>query len=107
MNTQEFIAALYAAGWTSPNDAQHKRITAWFQTARLNTAFKPDWSELEACRDSLREHMALCSRFKDLLRQIAYPEGIMLSGEFEPDMDIYEAQKLIRSNFSPEELDDK
>lgn len=56
--------------------------------------FKPDWSELEACRESLREHMHLCARFKDLLRQIAYP-----SRGDEENMDIHEAAKLIQSNF--------
>lgn len=63
--------------------------------------FKPDWNELEACRESLREHMQLIARYKDLLRQIAYPRR----GTDEENMDIYEAGKLIQSNFSLEELE--
>jgi hypothetical protein len=41
-------------------------------------------------------------RFKDLLRQIAYPRR----GSEEENMDIFDAVKLIRSNFTAEELGD-
>ena len=48
------------------------------------------------------EEKLLVSRLKDLLRQIAYPR----CGTDEENMDIYEAAKLIQSNFSLEELDE-
>ena len=31
--------------------------------------FKPDWDELQACRDSLREHMAMNARLKATIQK--------------------------------------
>lgn len=42
------------------------------------------------------------ARFRDLLRQIAYPRR----GSEEEKMDIFDAAKLIQSNFTAEELSD-
>jgi len=40
--------------------------------------FKSDWNELEACRDSLREHMALAHRYKKALHDaIKLPKGVV------------------------------
>lgn len=62
MNSSELIEALYSCGWAPQTDPQLTRITSWFNTVKLNTAFKPDWSELEACRESLREHMDIIKK---------------------------------------------
>jgi hypothetical protein len=59
-------------------------------------------AELSAMRYSCANAIALNERFKDLLRRIAYPRR----GTDEEKMDIFDAAKLIQSNFTAEELGD-
>lgn len=56
----------------------------------------------DAKADILELH-AIAGRFKDLLRQIAYPRR----GTEEENMDIFAAAKLIQSNFTIDELSDE
>lgn len=59
-------------------------------------------AELSAMRYACSNAIALNERFKDLLRQIAYPKR----GTEEDRMDIFDAAKLIQSNFTADELGD-
>jgi hypothetical protein len=58
-------------------------------------------AELSAMRYACSNAIALNERVKDLLRQIAYPRR----GTDEEKMDIFDAAKLIQSNFTVDELD--
>lgn len=66
------------------------------QTSRK---YREDWHDAVK---KLNEADALNARLKDLLRQIAYPRR----GTDEESMDIFDAGKLIQSNFTLDELGD-
>ncbi len=59
-------------------------------------------AELSAMRFSYANAIAMNERLKDLLRQIGYPRR----GTDEEKMDIFDAAKLIQSNFTAIELGD-
>lgn len=61
--------------------------------------YKEDLDELIIAADKAE---ALNARFKDLLRQIAYPRR----GTEEESMDIFDAAQLIQANFTADELRD-
>ena len=58
-------------------------------------------AELSAMRYACSNAITLNARFNDLLRQIAYPRR----GTDEEKMDVFDAAKLIQSNFTADDLD--
>ena len=80
-NYIELADALLSIGWASPNDAQWERLKSWY-----DGQFSPDWNELEACRESLREHMDLIKKervsceYWRLLYEKANKENALLTG---------------------------
>lgn len=65
--------------------------------AKTSRNYKENWDDAV---EKLNNANALNDRLKDLLRQIAYPRR----GTDEEKMDIFDASKLIQSNFSCDDL---
>jgi len=84
MDYLEFIEGLYAAGWKDVGDAQHDGAKALFKrllttdkagVAKIQCSdglcFNPDWDMLEASQESLREHMEIIKKLREVLEYIA------------------------------------
>jgi len=53
MTKQDFIKALYEAGWTAPGDAQHENIVQLWR--KLNPGIAQLEDELEAAKEKIEE----------------------------------------------------